>query len=853
MRSTRTLTNTALAAVAFLLTSILVTSAALADEELRGGLRVELESGEAVEMPLTALSVSAYVSGSIAEVTVEQTYENPFEDPIEAIYIFPLPEDAAVNEMVMVVGDRRIRADLQEREQARRTYEAARERGQTASLLEQERPNIFTQSVANIVPGHPIRVLISYVEQLPYADHRYHFNFPMVVGPRFIPGAPIGHVGAGVLPDTDQVPDASRITPPVLPEGIPAPYEVEFALTIEAGMAIRELVSTSHEIEAEWHDDNLVTLSLPEHQRQPNRDVVITYSLADEEPQAGVLTHYDDRGGFFAMLVEPPASVVAADIRPKELVFVIDMSGSMHGSPLDTCKEAMRHALGHLNPGDTFQVIRFSDEASAMSPEPLFNTPANVVAGIAYVDALSGYGGTRMTEGIRAALSPTPDADRMRIVLFMTDGYIGNEAEILELVDDLLGETRLFSLGVGSSVNRFLLDKLAEVGRGTVHYVNFDEPTEQVVEEFYGRIRNPILTDITVDWGGLDVAEVTPGPIPDVFEGTPLLLSGRYSRGGEETVLIRGRQGTVPVEMLLHVSLSRHESSSSAIPYIWARRQVDAIERTVHYGPGAEVRQAIVDLALEYDLLTQYTSFVAVEERIAVNGDDPLRTVAVAVPLPEGVSGDHIGAQISPDYVQPGDPELTVYAPEDAIGVTAYFPFGLVQTLDYEGERGCWSSRFLVPRDVEDGSYVILVAIERGGGQVDYEEVPLWVDSTAPVFEAFVLPGTDVSFGDVVTFEAHVLETWLLGCVEAVEHGAEASCGEVAPERIKFIRLYLPDGRIVRMEPSPVDGLRWTFDYRVRERIGAGVHTVIVEAVDVAGNTTIEELDLIVADRVVSR
>jgi len=365
-----------------------------ANAEVRGGLTVETPEGSSIEMPLTGLDVSAHVMGNIAEVTVTQTYSNPFEDRIEAVYVFPLPEDAAVNEMSMVIGERRIRADLQEREQARRTYEQARDRGQTTSLLEQERPNIFTQSIANIEPGQPIQVLISYVEQLPYQDHQYTFAFPMVVGPRYIPGEPVSHTGTGMLSDTTAVVDASRITPPVLPAGITPSYPIDFTLTLDGGMPLSELISPSHDLDVEWHDDRAATISLPVHQRTPDRDIVLSYSLAGEDPQAGVLSHFDDRGGFFTLMVEPPSTLRERDVRPKELVYVVDMSGSMHGEPLDTCKQAMRLALSNLNPGDTFQIVRFSESASALSEVPLLNTPENVELGLQYIDEMSGSGGT---------------------------------------------------------------------------------------------------------------------------------------------------------------------------------------------------------------------------------------------------------------------------------------------------------------------------------------------------------------------------------------------------------------------------------------------------------------------------
>ena len=836
--------NLILKSTVIFLTMLLCTPVAFAQEDdgVRGGLCVISETGEAIEMPLTGLSVRAQVDGNLASVEVEQVYENPFDERIEAVYVFPLPKDSAVTDLVMVIGERRIRADLQEREEARRTYEAARDRGQTTSLLEQERPNIFTQSVANIDPGYPVHVLITYVEQLPYSDGGYHFNFPMVVGPRYIPGTPIAHAGTGVLHDTDRVADASRITPPVLPEDVRAPYQVDFTLDLDAGIPIRELISTSHEIDVVWTSDEQVTISLPVHERDPDRDVVISYNVAESAPEFGILTHYDERGGFFSLSLEPPATVAPEDIRPRELIFVVDTSGSMSGQPLDASKDVIREALSHLNPDDTFQIIRFGDAASTFSAHPVSNTPTNVAGGLAYVDSLSGGGGTNMELGIRAALEPPTDPDRMRIVLFLTDGYIGHEADVLELIDVLLGEARLFSLGVGSSPNRFLLDKMSEVGRGAVTYVNIDEDPTEAVEQFYNRFANPILTDIEVDWAGLGVYDVSPTLIPDVFEGNPIVLTGRYDHSGTGTVTISGRQGLDQVEYLIDVQLVDEPVGRDAIPYIWARRQVDAIESTSYWRSSETVRAEVLPLALEFGLLTQYTSFVAVEERVVADADDPLRTFAVAVPLPEGVSEEGIGVQVSPQYVQPGDPEISVCSHADTIAVTAYFPFDLVQNLDLDSDTGCWLSRFLVPRDVPDGEYSIFVIIEREGGVIDYREVPLWVDSTAPIITAQILPGNQVSIDDVITFHVDVLQPTPT-CVSNGETDTDV-CAEVLPESMKFIRLYLPDGREVRMEP--VDELRtaWEFDYRIRDNIGTGLIPVLVEAVDDAGNSTLEIVEI---------
>jgi Ca-activated chloride channel family protein len=601
-----------------------------------------IEPGESA-VALAHIAVTGHVDGSIADIEVAQTFVNSFDHRIEAVYIFPLPEGAAIREMDMVIGERVIRADLREREAAREAYEEARDRGHVASLLEQERPNIFTMNVANIEPGHAIQVRTRYVEQLDYRDGAYHFDFPTVVGPRFIPGTPAGHEGDGLADDTDAVPDASRITPPVVPEGTRVPYEVELELTVDAGMAIYDLVSTSHDLDIDWESERRAVLRLPEAERHPDRDIVFNFSLADDEPVAGFLTHWDERGGFFTLMLEPPVSFEQDDVRPRELVFVVDNSGSMGGIPINTAKETMRYALRHLNPDDTFQILRFSDAATTMAPRPLTNTAENIATGMAFIDAMQGGGGTHMTAGIRAALEPPIEAGRLRTVLFLTDGYIGNEGAIFVLIDELLGESRLFSLGVGSSVNRYLLDQMADIGRGDVFYMNADEPPEVAVEGFYARINNPILTDIAVDWGDLSIHSVTPQPIRDVFEGTPLLLTGRYSSGDSGTIVISGLRGLDDLEIRVDVDLPEVSDDGDAIASIWARRQVDGITAQVYGEPSEAVRDEVLELALEFDLMTQYTSFVAIDESSVVGTSDPLHSTVIPVALPAGVPQTAVG------------------------------------------------------------------------------------------------------------------------------------------------------------------------------------------------------------------
>lgn len=599
------------------------------------------------DVALRHVDVRAEVTGDIANVEVAQWFENSFEAPIEAIYVFPLPEDAAVREMEMHIGDRVVRADLREREAAREAYDAARALGQATSLLEQERPNIFTMNVANIPPGEQIVVVTRYVDQLDYADGRYQFAHPTTVGPRFIPGTPAGHDGTGHAQDTARVPDASRITPQLIPPGTAVPYDVTFELEVASSIPLQDFASASHEFEVAWEsapcgssDCTVLSAQLPQEERRPDRDIAFSFALAGDEPLVGVQSSWAAQGGFFTLTVEPPATIDEDDVRPKEMVFVLDVSGSMSGAPLDASKQAIRHALSHLNPDDTFRIMRFSDSASGLSSRPLRNTPENIRRGLSYVDSLTGSGGTHMRAGIEAALSPRPDDDRLRVVWFLTDGYIGNEAEIFGLIERQIGQARLFSLGVGSSVNRHLLEGMADVGRGDAFFVDHDQSSASVVEAFYRRVQNPVFTEVELDWEGVEVHSITPSRIADVFEGTPLVVTGRYDTPGEGSVTVRGWHGSVQREITLPVWFDDRAEGNDSIQTIWARRRLAEVERDHWQDPSGGDRDVLA-LALEFGIASRLTSFVAVDE--STSGEAAVQTVAVPSALPAGVSANAFG------------------------------------------------------------------------------------------------------------------------------------------------------------------------------------------------------------------
>ena len=350
--------------------------------ETSGSLTVVDPQGKPKAMcPLKHTDVKAEISGFISRVVVTQQFENPFKEKIEAVYTFPLPQNAAVDDMTMIVGDRTVRGKILPREEARMVYEAAKSSGHVAGLLDQERPNIFTQSVANIMPGEQVKITISYVETLSYVNGAYEFVFPMVVGPRYIPGEQTrnhGRSGGGFSPDTDRVPDASRITPRPAPLGMRSGHDISLDVTLDAGLIIDNLASKSHLVDIQRPDTRSARLRLKGNSTIPNKDFILRYDVAGQAIQDAVLTHRSEKGGFFTMILQPPERVMPEDVTPKELVFVLDTSGSMNGFPIEKAKETMKLALDSLYPSDTFNLITFAGDTEILFPEPVPATAANM-------------------------------------------------------------------------------------------------------------------------------------------------------------------------------------------------------------------------------------------------------------------------------------------------------------------------------------------------------------------------------------------------------------------------------------------------------------------------------------------
>jgi len=632
---------------------------ALEEDVTQGALRVVKDDGTVVECPLRHTDVQADVSGFIARVKVTQTFYNPTNERIEAVYVFPLPHEAAVDDMTMVIGERKIVGVIKRRAEARQIYEQALAAGQTAALLEQERPNIFTQSVGNIDPGQDVNIEISYVDVLNYDMGTYEFHFPMVVGPRFIPGAPVsgpqptppelqGKVSPPV-PDTTRVPDASRISPPVLKPGHRTGHNISLSLRLDAGVPIQGLKVANHEAEVVRNGKKRAEVTLSPADSIPNKDFVLRYHVVGKKPEMAVLGHTGDYTdarrlghGYFMLMIQPKEDERLTKSPPREIVFLLDVSGSMRGQKTEKVKEAMRDMLKLCREIDTMQVITFASRTQQLFEKPVPVNKGNVAKALNFTQGVRGSGGTHMLEGVKRAIDQPIDKERVRIVIMLTDGFIGNEAEIIEHVGKSCGDQiRFWAIGIGSSPNMFLVDGVARQGGGMGKRLGLNDIAAGLAEEVITRIQRAQLAKIKIDWGSLEVAETYPAKIPELWAGRPVVLFGRYTGGGAAEIKVNGVVEGEAVSWPLQVTLPEDQPAHDVLAKVWSRKKIEDLMQQTYYMGSPAVEEEVTAIALDYRLMSQYTSFVAVDEKDAEEiakqrPAQPPRRMLVPVPLPEG-------------------------------------------------------------------------------------------------------------------------------------------------------------------------------------------------------------------------
>ena len=604
------------------------TDATLAPYFLIDGMDTATDS-----FPLKETNVSVNINGIFAETFVTQTYSNEGQEPINATYVFPASSRVTIHGMKMEIGDEIITAKIKEKEEARHDYEQAKSEGKSASLLEQQRPNVFTMDVANVMPGDIIRIELHYTEMITPTDGIYQFVFPTVVGPRFTsPSVP------------KSLKAETWIASPFLRLGDTPREKYNINVNLSAGVPITDLQCGSHKIDVAWDNQTSARISLSNPEEfAGNRDFILDYKLTGTEISSGLMLGTGESENFFLLMVQPPERYTPETIPPREYIFILDVSGSMYGFPLDTSKELIRNLAGSLRETDRFNVILFSDSLIQMSPESVPATAENVQKAFALIDNEEGGGGTELAPALETALAIPASPGAARSVIAITDGYISGEREIFDIIGRNIGTTNFFSFGIGSSVNRYLIDGIAKTGLGESFVVTDPSEAASTADRFRTYIQSPVLTDVQVTYDGFDVYDIEPPTLSTLFASRPIVLFGKWKGEPSGTIHITGKTGGKDYAEDIPVSAAIPLEANNIIQYLWARTRV---ERLTDYGMTedlqANAKKEVTELGLRYSMMTPYTSFIAVTEKVR-NTEGKSTDVKQPLPIPMNVSEWAIG------------------------------------------------------------------------------------------------------------------------------------------------------------------------------------------------------------------
>ena len=583
-------------------------------------------------LPLKDTRVNVAITGVIADVTVRQVYENRGARPIHARYVFPASTRAAVYGMTMTVGDVRIVAKIKEKEKARTEFEAAKREGKSASLLEQSRPNVFTMNVANVLPGDTISVELKYTELLVPTDGVYEFVYPTVVGPRY-----------SEKRESEASPADTFVKAPYTHEGEEPRSEFHLDGSVSTGVPIQEITSSTHHVLFRSSGRGRSEIALADtEQFSGNRDFILRYRLAGETISSGLLLYQGRDENFFLLMAEPPRAVARGDIPPREYIFVVDVSGSMYGFPLDTGKALMSDLASVLRPSDLLNVVVFADGNETFSPSSVPATSSNLARALQFIGRKKGGGGTRLLEGLKQASSLPRQPGVSRSIVLLTDGFIDAEADVFDYVRGQLDDANFFAFGIGSSVNRFLIEGVARAGLGEPFIVTDPAEAPEAAAKLRHYIDSPVLTDINLTFSGFDVYDVEPRKIPDLFASRPIVVFGKWRGAIRGSIEISGKTGRGAYDVSLPVVGDSADARHAALRHLWARTRIANLS---DFGPSTPSDQRVAEitaLGLGYGLLTRYTSFIAVHE-IVRRTTDGADDVDQPLPLPAGVSDRAVG------------------------------------------------------------------------------------------------------------------------------------------------------------------------------------------------------------------
>jgi Ca-activated chloride channel homolog len=641
-------------------------------------------------LPLKSTSAQVNISGVIADVTVSQVYRNAGKKPIEAIYVFPASTRAAVYSMVMTIGERVIIARVEEREKARQEYEEARKNGKSASLLEQERPNVFTMNVANIMPGEEIIVQMKYTEVLLPVDRVYEFIYPTVVGPRY----------SGNAEDLAYSGDNWN-TNPYTVEGIDPLYEFDIKVSLSTGILLKDITCPSHKTDIVFKGKGKADVTLsPSEAYAGNRDFILKYRLAGQQIESGVLLYQGEKENFFLAMVQPPDRVLPEMVPPREYIFIVDVSGSMYGYPLEISKKLLKDLINGLKPTDRFNVILFAGGSDILAGKSLTASKENISSAISFIEKENGGGGTELLPALKLALSLEKSANYSRTFIIATDGYVTIEKEAFDLVRRNLGNANIFAFGIGTSVNRFLLEGLAHAGQGEPFIITKQEEAPATADKFRKYISQPLLTDIHISFNDFEAYDLAQESYPDVFAERPVIIFGKYKGKPGGSVVISGNDGNSVIENKIDLASAQSGDFNSGLRYLWAREKIRYLDDYANSGYEDEASDdQLLALGLEYNLLTRLTSFIAIDSETR-NSDGNYTTIRQPLPLPEGVSNYAVGRAVG--GVSSGNGHMTKAECSAATEEIA---------LDYEGNNN--PSEIVVPPEFRGGEKAMEEFIRR--------------------------------------------------------------------------------------------------------------------------------------------
>jgi Ca-activated chloride channel family protein len=602
---------------------------------------VKSDDSSVDRLPLKGTEVAVKISGVIADVTVTQTYRNEGQRAIEAKYVFPGSTKAAVSGLNVRLADRLITAQIREKQQAQIEYDIAKKEGKTAALLEQHLPNVFQMNVANILPGDDVKVELRYTELLVPQSGNYEFVFPTVVGPRYN------------SPQSENA-QARWVAQPTLQAGVAPSTSFKLKATIDTPMGLKEVRSTTHAIEVKKSDEDQhadITLTA-DGRPADNRDFVLDYRLAGEKIESGLML-YKGQGqnsdgsaeNFFLAMIEPPKAVAASAISPRDYIFVVDISGSMHGFPLDTAKTVLERLIGGLRPSDTFNVLLFSGSNKMLSPKSVPATRANIEQALATIKNYSGSGSTELIPALKRVYAEPKEENVSRTVVVVTDGYVTVEREAFDLVRSNLSKANVFAFGIGSSVNRSLMEGIARAGMGEPFIITDPVQAPEQAARFRRMVESPVLTSVRATFGGLDVYDVEPQALPDVLGERPVIVFGKWRGEPKGRVIIEGQGASGPYRQEVRID-DRTRLDTAALRTLWARHRIQSLSDQETLEGSAAFKERITELGLKYSLLTQYTSFIAVDKVVRNAAPQNSADVNQPLPMPQGVSNQALGAEV---------------------------------------------------------------------------------------------------------------------------------------------------------------------------------------------------------------